>query len=225
MKKILFSFSLLLICFGCINVSAIEECTTSELNRLKELANNVSFQYEYEIENVKFTANDEDTYQEVSYTITAINLPNDVFVNIVNDPENRRFTADNSVISNFFNGERVRLEFIAYTANLCSGNLLLTKTLNLPFFNLYSLRDECLEYPDFEYCSQTGNYNITNADFLEALEEYKNNLQEEEPNQIIENKSFLEKYYIYILIVVLVIILVIVFLIIKKKRDKNGRDL
>ena len=56
MKKILFSFSLLLICFGCINVSAIEECTTSELNRLKELANNVSFQYEYEIEKEKYYA-------------------------------------------------------------------------------------------------------------------------------------------------------------------------
>lgn len=50
MKKILFSFSLLLICFGCINVSAIDACTTSEMARLRELANNVNFSYQYSVE-------------------------------------------------------------------------------------------------------------------------------------------------------------------------------
>ena len=39
MKKILFSFSLLLIYFCCLNVSAIDACTTSEMTRLRELAN------------------------------------------------------------------------------------------------------------------------------------------------------------------------------------------
>ena len=50
MKKILFSFSLLLIYFCCLNVSAIDACTTSEMTRLRELANNVTFNYNYKIE-------------------------------------------------------------------------------------------------------------------------------------------------------------------------------
>ena len=50
MKKILFSFSLLLIYFCCLNVSAIDACTTSEMTRLRELANNVNFSYQYSVE-------------------------------------------------------------------------------------------------------------------------------------------------------------------------------
>ena len=47
MKKIFKYLSLIIIFLITSNVYAIDECSTKEMNRLKELANNVKFTYSY----------------------------------------------------------------------------------------------------------------------------------------------------------------------------------
>ena len=73
---------LMFIVFSILNVKAVDKCTTDEINRLKELANNVSFPYDYEIHETVGDEIDEDgnsayyivTDRWQKYTDTELNL-------------------------------------------------------------------------------------------------------------------------------------------------------
>lgn len=214
-KKIL----LLLICLFTLNVKA-DTCSTSDLNHLKELAKNVSFKYEYEIINGNEGDLDYEE-QQIFYKITAINLQDDLLVKVKSDEE-LIFKKDNPTLTNFLNGENVTIQIYAYTTNNCSGTLLLTKKVELPFYNIYSQKEECLTYKDFKFCQEFGRFNIDDDKFYQELEEYKNQ-NSILPNDIKNNS----KLIIILIIVVLLVITVLIVIINKivKKRKKEDKDL
>lgn len=220
--KLIKTSLILFIFFININVFALEECTNEKLNTLKELAKNVNFSYDYEIIDDKYYETDEYTFKNINYSIKAVNLNDDLKVRLVNDNESV-FTKDNPILSDFTNGETVKIEIIAFTLNLCSGEVLLTKTINLPNINIYSIRDECKNYQEFKYCKEIGDFDITDEEFLTELEKYK----EEQINNNKDNsndKNFVEKYILYIIIGLIIIILITVFIInkyIKKKKESD----
>lgn len=218
MKKVIY-FSILFLLFSCLNVYADDSCTKEELKRLKELATNVSFKYDYEIIDNYIYNN--VSVKDASFSITGYNLHNDlkvVYDDTLDDPW--RFTSKKPTLTGFFGGVNVKINIYANTANYCSGKLLTSKTVKLPDFNTFSLREECKEYPDFKYCSEFGNFNITDEEFMSLLEEYKN---EEEVKTIFgDEDSGFGDYLIYIIIaVVLILISGVVIVIIKKKRSSD----
>ena len=220
-KEILIKIGLVIYIFALnFKVQAVTECTQDEMNRLKELANNVEFTYEYRIDETN--PGEGDYWVKIPmYTIKAINLHDDLEVKTISDfPV--EFTKTTPQYDNFMNGEIVRIQFIAYTPNLCSGQTVLTKTIKLPYFNLYSLRDECKDNPDFKYCSEYGNYNITDEEFQSELEKYNtkgiDKVKEKATN-------FLKEYWVYLASGLGIIILITIITIIIKKHRRDYGDL
>lgn len=218
---------LLIVClfFVYSNVLADDSCTTAELNRLKEAAKNVEFTHEYSVREER-AIDYGPIVKVVDYNVSVLNLPDDLRLKLSTDSNmTMPYTNFNEMV--FDNGQSVSIKIVAYTANECAGKVVLTKTVKLPYFNVYSMNEACLTYPDFKYCSQYGKYNIDDDDVFEKeLEEYKKSLSGngnniEEPNDI---KGFIEKYGLFIAVgSILIIVIVIVFLIIKRK--KRGSDI
>ena len=210
--------------FTSLNTYALEECKTEELTRLNELAKNVSFTYEYRTEDVKPIEGSEEVNTEVIYKITAHNLPSDLIVEV--SGEDRRFTEKENVLDGFINGDSVKLNILAYTKNLCSGKTLVTKIINLPYFNIWSLREECKDNSDFKYCKEYQYFNITEEEFLNELQEYK-----DKPliDDIVKNENvnnFLKQNGIYIGVLAFVVVIgSVIFIVVNKKSKKKDRDL
>ena len=220
-KKIYKLFLIFSFFFFSLNVSALTECSNNDMNNLAELAKNISFKYEKEVLDIKLSENDEGTFKEVYYKITALNLNDNLKVKVKSDDE-LVFTNENSTIDNFFNGERVVIQIYANTSNLCSGKLITSKVIELPFYNLFSEREECNTYPDFKYCKEYGDFSLDEETFLEELEEYKKDNQTDDDK---EDKVKVKKYGIYAILIILVIIVLIVLIKKKKKIKVKENDL
>ena len=216
-------FTFLLCILSYKNVYALNECTSSELQRLRELANNVSFTYEYKKE--EYLEEDTYTVKTAYYSVTAHNLSDELTVRLKND-NSLVFTKEKPTLNNFLNGSLVQIELVAYTKNLCSGRVIVTKNVELPYWNKYSEREECNLYPEFKYCSEFGRYNITDEEFLSELEKYKGK-DEKEPDTNLEENSltkFFGDYGLYFLGGlggVIVIAFLIVFILKKRKKDSD----
>ena len=222
MRKIILLISLVLFTFT-FDVKAIDDCTTGELSRLKELAGNVSFTYDYYFNEVEDDSEGETVFGSLYYyNITAHNLHDDLKVQI--KETHARFTTIRPTLTSFTSGEIVKIEILAYTENLCSGKLLKLETIKLPYFNEYSLRDECKQYSEFKYCQEFGSFDVDDEKFLSELENYKKELiQNNQPNDN-NFQIFFANYGVYVItIIFLITISIITFIIIKiiKKKDSD----
>lgn len=214
--KLFFIFSFF---FLCLNVSALTECSSSSMKNLAELAKNVSFKYEKEVLDIKLSEDDEDTFKEVYYKITALNLNDSLKVKVKSDEE-LVFTNETPTINDFFNGERVVIQIYANTPNLCSGNLITTKIVELPFYNIFFEREECKTYPDFKYCKEFGDFSLDEKIFLEEFDKYKKNNIKTDDN-IKEN---VKKYGIYAGILIILAIIILLVAIFKKNKKVKVKE-
>lgn len=220
MKRIIYLISILCVLVSIPKVNALDECSTSELKRLKELANNTEFKYEYEIVDDGMYDDLEIVSKNALYTITGYNLSGELKYKVVDRGE-LYFTTNNSVIKNFLNGSTVKIEIRAYTKNLCSGKLIKTVTIKLPYFNPLSLNEECNEYKNFKYCQEFGKFNLNHTEFLDELEKYKNGLDNGDnlgDDIKDENSSYL-KYIVFILVILIILVMIIIFARRKRKKD------
>lgn len=218
-KKICKLFLIFSFFFLSSNVSALTECSSSDMKNLAELAKNVSFKYEKEVLDIKLTEDDEDTFKEVYYKITALNLNDSLKVKVKSDEE-LIFTNENPTINDFFNGERVVIQIYANTPNLCSGNLITTKVVELPFYNIFFEREECKTYPDFKYCKEFGDFSLDEETFLEELDKYKKSSTKTDDN-IKEN---VKKYGIYASILIILAIIILLVAIFKKNKKVKVKE-
>lgn len=231
MKKWLFLIIVLLFCFN-LNVKAENTCTSSEMARLKNLAEKVDLTYDY---GWKFYEKGKDghEYYYEDFTIIAANLNKELKVLIEEDyltGKYREFKNDGTgsgKINGFINGTKVTITIRAYTANECSGKILLTKTLQLPYFNSsYSTYYmSCENYPDFKYCKQFLDEKITDKMFLEELDKYiienkgTNSLDNNIANS--NNSSLIANVKIIAVIIAAILLLVVLVTIIKKKQKNK----
>lgn len=218
-KKICKLFLIFSFFFLSSNVSALTECSSSDMKNLAELAKNVSFKYEKEVLDIKLTEDDEDTFKEVYYKITALNLNDSLKIKVKSDEE-LIFTNENPTINDFFNGERVVIQIYANTPNLCSGNLITTKVVELPFYNIFSEREECKTYPDFKYCKEFGDFSLDEETFLEELDKYKKSNIKTDDN-IKEN---VKKYGIYASILIILAIIILLVATFKKNKKVKVKE-
>ena len=168
MKNIKYLLLIIMALFA-INVYADDTCDSNELARVKELAKKVEFDYSYVV-------NDDAT---INFSIEAVNLNRDLEVVIVEDYYNQKYREfkDNASHSNkldgFRSGERVVITINAYVPNRCSGKTVLTKTIKLPYYNLFYDKKACEGYEEFKYCKELIDSNITEQSFYNQLNQYK----------------------------------------------------
>ena len=215
---------------GCINVNALNTCDSNELARLKKLAEKVEFDYTYKIKEINTSETSEKKYAE--FTIKAINLNSEIEAYIYDGSFGdsskvfKRQSDNTATIGTFNSGEKITIVIDAYVNNGCSGKRLLTKTIKLPYYNIYSGETICKTYNECDVCNQIIDYK--NYD----LDEFENKLQEciKEKNKKLtyelekkENNDINNNSYLYYYIggaLGLVIIIGLIFLVIRKRNKK-----
>jgi len=220
MKKIK-CLLLVMLVFFTINVKAADSCDTKELNRLKELAKKIEFDYDYKVVD-----------DVADFTINAHNLNEDLKVMIIENyyaDKYREFkgTTDGS-LSGFKSGERVVITIKGFVPNGCSGKTVLTKTIKLPYYNIYYVKykPRCEANADFKYCKYLLDSNITEEEFEREFNRYYNkNIRDyiEKKDSINEEQNN-SSSHTYIIIAVVILLLVMVVVVIKKiikVRKKN----
>ena len=164
-----------------INVKAEEKCERKELNRIRELARKVEFDYDYEL--VDGVA---------KFSVKAVNLNEDLKVLIIEDYYMDKYVEfkDNSThtatIDNFNSGDKVVITIKGYVANRCSGETLLTKTIKLPYYNYFYNEDNCEGNEDFKYCKLLVDTNISQKIFDSQYTSYMMNKNAVKEEKIVE---------------------------------------
>lgn len=202
--------------FISLQVNAVQSCTSSEMERLKELAKNVKFQTSYEM-----NVDEANRYVYLEYRLNILNFDPDI--KIVFQPDSKsdpiELTSTSETGFDFPEDTYVHFKVYSYTNNLCTDRLLKTYTVNFPAYNdyYYFNRDKCEEHPDFKYCKEFMN--VDSTDFKKIDKEFDDYLKEEKA----KNKSTNNLLWYIVGGVALVGVLVGVIILIikiKKRRDE-----
>ena len=159
MKQYKVLFIIMIMMLG-INVKALDACTTEKMNNLKEVASKIEFNYTYEMKET-------DGYIYPEFTITATNLNEDLKALIIKDfytLNYREFVDDGTgrgKLTGFVEGQNVTVTMKAYTVDECSTRTVLVKQVKLPYYNRYYDKEFCLTNPNFKYCSEFTEKEVT----------------------------------------------------------------
>ncbi len=211
---------LLFLFFISLNVKAIDSCTTDEMKRLKELANNVEIKYEYEIANeYKAESEDEQDYVKIMYKLKVFNFNEDLRFVLAYD--NEQLDVKNaSELENFdfYEGDKITIKIYSYTINNCINKLLKSEKIEFPYYNQYYYRhkDFCQSHSDFEYCEEFLKKTNELSD-----EEIDKLFQKEDKIETNDNPILKKNNYLLIMIIALIAFILIVIITIIKKRKKN----
>lgn len=219
-------------------------CSNERILELSSLANNVNVSYqEYDIKETVDNpypgeGNEEETYETSfpGYYLTIYNLDDGLNVAVKRDDTNKVVTvnsedkdADGVVYIDTGAAGKVKTFTIAIRSNdsNCKNEILQTKVMTTPMYNFFSSYDVCKDNPDFDICKEftTVDYsNLTDAEFMDKLDEYKVQKAEEEKKQksiIYQVGKFLSDYKWYIIISILVIVVaIIVIYVIRRKKSR-----
>ena len=225
MKKIKYLLFVILFCLFT-NVKAVDDCTTEEMNRLRELANKVDFKLNYDIkERIEEDENGEKSVVDVwaSYTIQIVNDNSDLkyYYRVNGKGEKKIITQSELSKLNFIDGNYINFEIYSYTDNYCTNEILRTVKVELPKYNVYYHyhKEKCGQYPEFKFCKEFLKVNKDDTEIDKLFEEYINNNKKED--NIIKNNGLVSNYKYIIIGSILLITLIITFLIIFNKKRKE----
>lgn len=200
------------------NVFAVHEvidarCTTSLKTLLRQEAQDIVY---------RLSKVDEDGV--ISYTAYFYNFTDNV---IIKDSSDNIY--DTGIIENLKPGSALVLSFYASDNNYCSGYKISSRVINVPYYNPYFGSDICKGYESFLLCQENVDVSLTQNQFEEKLQEYKESLIKDEiiVDDVIDDDSFsfydfLYTYGMYIIGVILFIVITILIYIINKKRKNRG---
>lgn len=207
MKKILFSFLLMIIMMPSIKAG----CTDEELVRLSKLANNINIKEYYNKNNKSF-----------SVIISNINRE------FVIEYEGKEYIEDVEMeIDNVRSGSN---KFIIYAQDkTCTSSSLTTKYINLPFENPYYAKEECIGIEEYIYCQKWINSKIDYSTWYSKVSEYKKESKEEIKKEEVIKESIIDKiknfltniyinYYFIILPVIILGLGIIIYF--RNKKDQ-----
>ncbi len=216
-KRILFAITLLVI--NSISVKA-GICDDDNLDILKEHASKVSITYEMDNDYV----NNNGEKEKGMYKIIVKGLEEYTSVRIKELNVNEPYTEENKgdiTLSNIESG----VKKISIYFDRCN-ELLITKTLNIPIFNKYSQREECIGITDLDVCKEDYRYQLNESTFQKKIKEYNETKKQEEQEKK-ENKTslffnniikFLKDYYLYIICAIVVVVSITIYIVVRKKR-------
>lgn len=229
-KNILLKLITILFCcflMGSIEVVQADSCSTKELNTLKQLAHNIKITYDLY----------DDTYNEnhiYYFNIFATNFSKEFYL-IDSDGQDFRYMSNlekDGIRKLRAVKEGSNYVLTVYTSNetKCPNTKIVTKKVELPYYNDYSQREECEGIEDFSLCQRYySGYIESEKYFLDQVNKYKNGELEEKPND--ENKgiisqliNFASNHLLIVIAIAIVLVAIIVFVIIKiiksRKRTK-----
>ena len=215
---------LLLVLVIVLPISVNGLCTSKKQSNLKSIAYKTELSYE-----LKFDS-EHNYYFEVSVT----NMNKDVILIYNGVVYESKGEDDVIVIDNKLEGGAT-YEFNLYGGydTACVEEYLYTKKLSIPKYNVYSERDECIEYEEFYLCNKWYPGTIGNDEFFESeLNNYIESLnakEEEEKEEVIE-KGLFEKiidFYIDNIIITLpltiLIVGVVIFMVVRNSIRRKNR--
>ena len=210
MKRIILIMGLLL-AFTNVKAANDDTCKREELNRLKAVAKQIDFSYEFHEQK-----DDQGNVTGGTFDIILNNVSTEVKPLIIYSWMSMNYDEfvpdkDGMATSKRFNpdgydpGNTVRITVKGYVANPCAAKDLLTKTIRLPYYNIFKNRGECYSHPKFKYCQKTFlETKITEERFLSEYEKYLKSLEKEAPTMVINNTGL----YVMVGVVIAVPILI-----------------
>lgn len=215
---------LLLVLFVLIlipgKVDAAKICTGKKLSDLKAKAYAAQPTYE-------FIKDKNENY----FKVTVFNVDKDILVQSggsIYEPDKK----NQVIIETYFEGgETYEIKFYGGYETDCVEEYVYSKKLQLPKYNPYSEREECIEYEEFPLCNKWYSGDIESDEyFLEQLELYKKSITpSKEPVKEEVEKNIFEKIVDFYMeniaitgpisvIVILVVIIVVVRKIIRRRK-------
>lgn len=241
-KKVFILFPVVLLAMLLFKIDVHANCTTDELQALRVEANNLQFEYEL-VENDDYDVNPTKYYYKIKISNMTKNLgiATDNRYYFYSDVDKDGYLL---IKDNYIPGSKQQLYIEASSATKCNREELSLKIISIPYYNEYSLRDECKGLDEYDICKQnTNTTNINEEQFLKYIEDAKNDVEkqqqekEQEDEKIIEKEesnSFVNFYnknkkIIFIsaigIVLVAVIISIVVIRIKNKKKIKIGEKL
>lgn len=191
MKRVLrLSVIIIMMALITMKVDAIELCSKKEKSKLRTKAYSVTLGYTFHNEDELFEKGEQPYFE-----ILISNIPEGIEVKaggytLVHDKTRITYSIKELAI----NGLTFEAKVYSAKNNTCGGELFATKKINLPKYNPYSRRDECIEYEEFEMCNMWYKGTIENeGEFNKALNEYIESLKPKEEEVQKENKNIFEK--------------------------------
>ena len=225
MKKrsflLIIAFLILMLLFNP-NADAVL-CTSKKYTTLKSEAYRVTLTYE-----LKF-----DSKHQHYFEVTAMNVGENVMIKrngyyIEPTKDNDSFV----VAYRTDGGKDFEVNIYGRYGTACPEEFLYKKKITLPKYNVYSEREECIEYEEFNLCNKWySGYIGSDKEFEDALAQYIKSITKEDTNNIPKpEKSFFEKiidFYTNNLIITLpitiFIVLFIVFIVVRSIIRRKNR--
>ncbi|MBR3660808.1 MAG: hypothetical protein IKN63_02780 [Bacilli bacterium] len=229
MKKLKYILMFILMT-SVLNVKAIDSCTTDEMTRLKELANNVEIKYSYEIITDENLEDDEETEDDsetdeveeedkdirVLYKIDAYNLTDDLRLYFADDLS-APIDISNIKSYEFYEGENINIKIYSHTVNLCTDRVLRNIKIDLPIYNryYYENKEKCSKTPEFKYCQEFLDVTMESSEIDKLYDKYVQGMVIEEIKETVNYNIY------YIIIGLIIIVISIIFIIIKIRANKK----
>jgi len=114
--------------------------------------------------------------------------------------------------------------------NYCSGYKVISKMINVPYYNPYCGSELCEGLDEYSLCRSDVNVNLTLEEFQTKINEYKESKKTDKDEildvMVDENNfdliGFIIDYKYYILLVLFPLLIVLAFIIFKDKSKKRG---
>ena len=209
---------------------SIEKYICSESNKYK-LINKVSkvkLSYEFISE---LTKEEIDSGYGPYFKVKVANMPEDVTLKMDAYTYTLKKDGDYFELKQRYSyyGGKVDLPFYGGSNTPCFNQYISTKSIKLPKYNVYSEKEECIEYEEFPMCNKFYENEIeSDKVFYEKLEEYKKNIgggkqKRQNVNVIDQIFSFIEDNQVLCAAIGLVLIVLIIIFIVRKIRRRMKR--
>ena len=184
--------------FSLFNVNA-EVCDAEDIEKVKAFANNLVPKYDY----IGYSDN---------WQLYVLNFDFGEYTGRLSFSESNRQDA-----SPVFNDLSIQSgkRSIDIFYNACANYKVATINVDIPYFNEYSVRSECIGLEDtLDICNPNYEGKVTSKSFDEKIAQYEVENNQNEFNLF----EFVKKYYFYFIGVCVVLIIIIIYLVINHNK-------
>lgn len=202
MKKFFWILFLFIIMLSTVKA----HCNNEEIIRLTNLAKNVNVSYTYD-ENKK------------NFQINFANVSDDIIILEVSN--NKYYSSYPEITIGNYKSGKYKFSIYAKDRN-CFEEELVSKYIELPFYNKYHNYIECQNYKEYSYCNKWLKSELSYEIWKQKVDEYNNIKKEPEKEKTTKKnnletikemiiKLYIKHYYIILPIIILSLCLIIYF--------------
>ncbi len=242
MKKILYTFLLLTM---PLIVNANSACSVEEQSELKTEANLIKVDYEIlqlELDPSMYEPPEDLTEEEaedyklfVPYiSINVLNMTDNFTIEVTNDYNTEvktilytDFVEGTYAMEGYNDNEVITYTFTVKTSDItgCPNENNKIFYLTTPKYNMYSGRDECLDFKDEPICQEfTTNENLSADSFYQKLDDLKEEKFETEDDAEETEESHDSNNVLLIVIIIVVVLLLGSLIIFRKKIGEKSNE-